>query len=315
MVPREKYVFESYNNIPDIVLMLLCFVIDIGYVYFLVISIGVAIYSESYRNYGLIGFCVTVFVIFLNLFMASKVIVNIKFNKRYGKYKNLLRYRNIQIIEDLSSYAGVEQSRVLKDLKKAVKENLIPQGHFGRNNIIFIVSDEVYNKYMEKQAVYDRYYRKQLEDRARMKGRTKEISKIMEMGQEYIDKIHDSNEIIKDKVISQKLDRMENVVSMIFHEVDVNPKQADKLGLFLNYYLPTTEKLLEAYIDIDEKGVKGETLDKTKLNIEKSLDTINSSFEGILDRFYQEQDIDIASDISAMEIMMKQEGLANSIKE
>ena len=64
---------------------------------------------------------------------------------------------------------------------------------------------------------------------------------------------------------------MESVVSMIFHEVDVNPNNADKLGMFMNYYLPTTEKLLEAYIDIidiDEKKVKGKSLEKTKKDIE-----------------------------------------------
>jgi 5-bromo-4-chloroindolyl phosphate hydrolysis protein len=142
-----------------------------------------------------------------------------------------------------------------------------------------------------------------------MKERSKEMTQIMESGKNYVDKIHQSNDIIRDKAISQKLERMETIVAMIFHEVDINPKQADKLGLFLNYYLPTTEKLLNAYIDLDEKQVKGKSLDRAKREIENSLDTINTSFEAILDRFYQEQEMDIASDISAMEIMMKQDGI------
>ena len=37
------------------------------------------------------------------------------------------------------------------------------------------------------------------------------------------------------------------------------------------------------------------------------MDIIIASFEGILDKFYQEQEMDIANEISAMEIMMKQE--------
>ena len=102
---------------------------------------------------------------------------------------------------------------------------------------------------------------------------------------------------------------MESVVSMIFHEVDVNPNNADKLGMFMNYYLPTTEKLLEAYIDIDEKKVKGKSLEKTKKDIEGAIDKIIDSFEGLLDKFYQEKELDIATDISAMEVLMKQDGL------
>ena len=141
-----------------------------------------------------------------------------------------------------------------------------------------------------------------------MKERSKAMQEIMNSGQRYIYKIHECNDIIKDKKISEKLDRMERVVSMIFHEVDVNPEQADKLGLFLNYYLPTTEKLLEAYIDLDEKEIKGKSLQKAQKEIELSLDTINDSFEKLLDKFYQEKELDIASDITAMEVIIKQEG-------
>jgi hypothetical protein len=60
---------------------------------------------------------------------------------------------------------------------------------------------------------------------------------------------------------------------------------------------------------MDEKKVRGKSLERAKKDIENSLDTINNSFEAILDRFYQEQEMDIASDISALEIMMKQDGI------
>ena len=143
----------------------------------------------------------------------------------------------------------------------------------------------------------------------RMKERTKEIQDILKQGQGYVDKIHESNVIIKDKIISQKLDRMENVVSMIFHEVDINPQHAEKLGMFMNYYLPTTEKLLEAYMEIDEKKIKRKSLERTKKDIEGAIDKLIESFEGLLDKFYQEKELDISTDISAMEILMKQDGL------
>ena len=113
----------------------------------------------------------------------------------------------------------------------------------------------MYDKYKENQAALDRYYKKQLEDRKWLSERTEEIQKILDIGQEYISKIHDSNVIIKDKIKTRKLYKMESVVKMIFNEVDINPDQADKLGMFLNNNLPTTEKILESYIDLDEKYV------------------------------------------------------------
>lgn len=309
-ISRDKYVFEYNCPIANTWSIVVCILFIALCLYYIPIYIGTIVYSDTFKMSALVGILVSAMVISTNLIVIAKKFCEIHFSKRYNTYIKDLRFKNIELIDDLAVYSKVEPEKVIKDLNKAVKMKLIPQGHFGKDNLIFIVSDEVYEKYKDKQAVYDRYYRKQIEERLRMKERTKEIQAIMDQGQGYIDKIHESNDIIKDKIISQKLNRMENVVSMIFHEVDVNPQNADKLGMFMNYYLPTTEKLLEAYIEIDEKQIKGKSLEKTKKDIEGAIDKIIDSFEGLLDKFYHEKEMDIATDISAMEILMKQDGLS-----
>jgi hypothetical protein len=306
---HEQYVFVRPGNAINVLRIVFGVILSIGFVYFIIIGTAIMQYSAEYKMYGLIGIAESAVAIGINILLLVFSVGRIQFYRRYDIYTDILKHRNVEIVDDLASYSKKDVAMVVKDLTKAIKYKYIPQGHFGTDNIIFITSDDVYNKYKEKQAVCDRYYRKQVEERVRMRERSKEMTQIMESGKNYVDKIHQSNDIIKDKAISQKLDRMETIVAMIFHEVDINPQQADKLGLFLNYYLPTTEKLLNAYIDLDEKQVKGKSLDRSKRDIENSLDTINTSFEAILDRFYQEQEMDIASDISAMEIMMKQDGI------
>ena len=241
---RDKYVFEYNCPAARTWGVVVCILFTALCLYYAPIYIGTVVYSDTFRMSALVGILVLVVVIAINSIVIAKRICEMHFNKRYNTYVRDLRFKNIELIDDLAVYSKEEPEKVIKDLKKAVTMKLIPQGHFGKDDLIFIVSDEVYEKYKDKQAVYDRYYRKQVEERLRMKERTKEMQAIMDQGQGYIDKIHESNDIIKDKMISQKLDRMENVVSMIFHEVDVNPQNADKLGMFMNYYLPTTEKLL-----------------------------------------------------------------------
>lgn len=306
---RNKYVFNQPKSVIPLVLIITSSVFLFLFLCFIPVSIGTLLYSDEFKAYAVGILSVTVIVVLINVAIIYMCVSQMRFERRYAEYLNVLRYRNIEIIDDLAAYANVKTEKVIGDLIKATKLKLIPQGHFGRDNMIFIVSDDIYESYKNKQTVYDRYYRKQVEERLRMKERTKEIQKILEQGQQYVEKIHESNDIIKDKMISQKLDRMEKIVSMIFHEVDINPEQADKLGMFMNYYLPTTEKLLEKYMEIDDKQVKGKTLEKTKKDIESAIDKLINSFETILDKFYQAQELDIASDISAMEIMMQQEGL------
>lgn len=307
-IEREKYVFESPSNLSVIIIIVCSVFLSMIFVCLGCISVGTLIYSKDYYIYAGIGTSVSAVIIIFNILLIVNGIRNMRFCRRYKVYEEILKYKSTEILDDIASYAKLKTEIVINDLKKAVKRKYIPQGHFGKDEIIFMVSDETFAKYQEKQAVYDRYYRKQVEERARMKERSKAMQEIMNSGQRYIDKIHECNDIIKDKKISEKLDRMERVVSMIFHEVDVNPTQADKLGLFLNYYLPTTEKLLEAYIDLDEKEIKGKSLQKAQKEIELSLDTINDSFEKLLDKFYQEKELDIVSDITAMEVIIKQEG-------
>lgn len=306
---REKYVFQNNKNTAHIFLLVLCGFLMLVYLYFFVISLGTLIYSAKYINYATIGIATSLVIILFNIELMVKVINAIKFNRRYNLYSDVLKYRNIILVADLVEYANNNEKIVVKDLTKAIKKKLIPQGHLSKEQIFFMVSDDIYDKYMEKQPVYDRYYRKQLEERVRVKSRSGMVTHFLEMGQNSIDRIHEIKSVIKDKAVSNKIDRMEKIVAMIFHEIDINPEQIDKLGLFMNYYLPTTEKILEAYANIDEKQYKGKSLKNAKKEIEDSLDMINNSFEGILDKFYQEHELDITSDISAMEIIMKQEGM------
>ena len=131
----------------------------------------------------------------------------------------------------------------------------------------------------------------------------------METGEQYIQKIHGYGTLVKDKNVSKKISRMEHVVSMIFYEIDANPSQAQSLGVFLNYYLPTTEKLLDAYVTMDEKQLSGKQATQTRKEIEEVINTIVRAFENILEKLYEEHEMDIASDIEAIELSMKQEGL------
>ena len=85
------------------------------------------------------------------------------------------------MLDDLAAYIKQSSNKVIADLKYAIKRKLIPEGHFGTDQIIILMSDDTYAKYQMHQTEFDRYYRKQLEERVRMEehGRTvKEYSKI-----------------------------------------------------------------------------------------------------------------------------------------
>ena len=102
---------------------------------------------------------------------------------------------------------------------------------------------------------------------------------------------------------------METIVRRIFDEVRERPELAGSLNLFMDYYLPTTTKLINAYVEMDRNPVQGDNIKSAKREIENSLDTICDAFEKLLDSFFRDTAMDVSSDISVMKMMMQQEGL------
>ena len=129
------------------------------------------------------------------------------------------------------------------------------------------------------------------------------------MRREYIRKIHESNDAIPGEEISAKISRMEMLVDKIFDRVEENPETVGDLHRLMNYYLPTTVKLLEAYEELDRQPIQGDNILSSKDEIEKTLDTLNVAFEKLLDAMFQDTAWDVASDISVLKTMLAQEGL------
>ena len=136
-----------------------------------------------------------------------------------------------------------------------------------------------------------------------------EVQRIIQAGDEYVKKIREANDAIPGEEISNKISRMEMLVDRIFDRVEQNPETVDDIHRLMDYYLPTTIKLLEAYEDLDAQPVQGENIISSKKEIEKTLDTLNTAFEKLLDDLFQDTAWDVSSDISVLNMMLAQEGL------
>lgn len=92
-------------------------------------------------------------------------------------------------------------------------------------------------------------------------------------------RIKAANDAIPGEVISAKISRMELLVDRIFDRVEQNPDSVNDMRRMMDYYLPTTMKLLEAYEELDAQPVQGENIISSKKEIEDTIDTLNIAFE------------------------------------
>lgn len=235
-----------------------------------------------------------------------------KLIKRFKNYTKQIGNRAYCTIEELSSRTGRDKDGIVKDLKKMIQKKMFLQGHLDQQETCVIVTDEMYQQYL---TVQQQAHERQLQQKAAAEQRAQlpqECQKILEEGQEYIRYIHKCNDDIPGEEISRKLSRLELIITRIFAEVSKNPSLAGDLRKFMNYYLPTTRKLVDAYRDLDREPIAGESILKTKKEIEDTLDTINQAFENLLNSFFEEKALDISSDISVLHTMLAQEGLTGN---
>lgn len=115
--------------------------------------------------------------------------------------------------------------------------------------------------------------------------------------------------------MSDKLYQLEDTCRRIFAQVRKDPSSATDCRRLMSYYLPTTEKLLGAYVELNAQPEAGENITGTKTEIVSSMDVINQAFAKLLDRMFQDRAWDIASDINVMKTMMAQDGLTGDASE
>lgn len=134
-----------------------------------------------------------------------------------------------------------------------------------------------------------------------------ELDKMISDGELAIREMKRLNDSIKDETISSQIDRLEEVSGKIFDCVKADPEKLPQIRKFMNYYLPTTLKLLENYADFEEAGVSGENLSQAKSRIAATMDNIVAGFEHQLDELYRTDAMDVDSDIRVMETMLRRD--------
>lgn len=121
------------------------------------------------------------------------------------------------------------------------------------------------------------------------------------------------NDNIADPGISRQIDHIESTTRKIFDYILEKPEKKGQVRTFLNYYLPTTIKLLNEYDRMDNLGVSGENIDSAKRKIAGMLDSVCAAFDKQLDALFSDTAMDVSAEITVLEQMMQQQGLSGGM--
>lgn len=225
-------------------------------------------------------------------------------------YLSVLRNEKYYSIQKLAQIADVSTARATKDLHYMQSKGLLGQFAVIDKGMQYLILSPDGRK--EAEAEFNRTSDLAKNEQAEKDAENKEsvISDEENLSEHEVilRRIRELNDDIDDVVVSEKIDRIEELTRKIFKLVEEKPELKNQLQSFLSYYLPTTLKLLNSYAYFEEQGIKGENISAGMKNIEETLDMLISGYQNQLDKLFEADALDVTTDINVLEQMMKADG-------
>ena len=232
---------------------------------------------------------------------------------RFKKYCKTLGRNTHCSLEKLARSVGKNVKFVRKELVKMINDGYFLEGHLDAEKANLITSHETYRHYERSRLALEARKKEELEAEKQAQrtaaATDPRVREVVERGNAFIAEIRRCNDAIPGQEISGKISRMELIVRRIFERAQAHPEIVPDLKKLMDYYLPMTVKLLNAYAEMDAQPVQGETIRASKKEIEDTLDTLNLAFEKLLDSVFEDTAMDVSSDISVLNTLLAQEGL------
>lgn len=228
----------------------------------------------------------------------SMLFTGIGMNRRSERYLNYLAYIGANREVSLAPMAAafdVSVGKLCKDLRRMLARGILPTGYLD------LAEGKLFLTEMGYHAPEPRREAPPEETAQQAAAREDDILR----------EIRQVNDQIPDAAMSAKIDRIEEITGKILNYQKSHPNKEGQLRTFLNYYLPTTLKILRAYAQLDAQGIEGENISAAKKRIEDMMDQVVSGFEKQLDKLFQDDAMDITSDVEVLENMLKKDGLSD----
>ena len=232
---------------------------------------------------------------------------------RFKIYRKTLGQKTHCTLEKLARSVGKNVKFVRREVVGMMGAGLFREGHLDQEQTMLITSHETYRLFESSRLQLEQRRREAaaLEAQLQASVTDQRVREVLDKGNAFIAQIRQCNDDIPGYEISAKIDGLEAIVRRIFDRVRTNPELVPDLKKMMEYYLPMTVKLLNAYADMDAQPVQGENIANAKREIEDTLDTLNLAFEKLLDGLFAETALDVSSDISVLQTMLAQEGLTD----
>ena len=251
------------------------------------------------------GFAICFIVGVIGCFMMARV-------NRFKKYIQTLGGKMYADVVDFALVTGKSDTYVQRDLQKMIHANWFKQGRLTRDKQTFILDKDTYDVYEANQNRILEAEQLQEANRQRQEQLPQDARFVIQKGGDFMKEVHEKKVAISDYDMTIKLTNLETILKKIFKRVGTHPETVPQMRKMMDYYLPTTIKLLDAYVQLDKQAIGGTNIVAAKTEIEASLDTLIAAYEKLLDDLFEDVMLDVSTDIAVLNTMLAQDGLTGN---
>ena len=181
----------------------------------------------------------------------------------------------------------------------------------------------------ERQAAEEEKARKEAEERTRRLAAEAEARKreeanripltgdkiadqVITTGQDMLETIKKENAAIPDQELSEQMNNLSIKCEQIFRTVSESPAKAPQVRKFMNYYLPTTLKMLANYRTMQQRGVSYGEMKEARDTTVHGMNLILTACQKQIDNLHRDNMLDISTDIDVLEQMLKRDGFTDN---
>lgn len=138
---------------------------------------------------------------------------------------------------------------------------------------------------------------------------SKMVEKVISEGYEKLKEIRSYSFRMRNQDAKKKVEEIIKVGKKIYDNFREDPKDIKAARQFLNYYMEATIKIIKQYVELAEKRIDTEDVQKTLEKAETILDNIKNAFEVQLSKLQEDNVLDLDTEIQVLKNMIKMEGL------
>ena len=129
---------------------------------------------------------------------------------------------------------------------------------------------------------------------------------------EYIRRLEQLKEQSSDEEITKGLEELIPILEKVFATVDENPGSEQEIKRLIDRYLPMIINPAESYQTYVAKGISGEDMDELREEVTNGIRLVTEACTNLMNRLFEDGIVDASTDISVLEMMLKQDGLLDT---